>query len=564
MAHDTARETPLGNDRPPARTKREFVWAFIGLLLAMLLAALDQTIVATALPSIVGDLNGLNHISWVITAYMLAATIGLPIYGKAGDLYGRKSVFVFAIVVFLAGSILSGTATNMIQLIIFRAIQGIGGGGLMIGAQAIIADLVSPRDRGKYMGFMGAVFGLASVAGPLIGGFFTDNLGWRWIFYINIPLGLLALGTVIFALRLPRPAGPAPRIDVWGTMTLAVFSAAAIFITSWGGTTYAWGSVQVLVLGAVALVSAILFVLAERRAAEPIIPLSLFAERNFILPAMAGVTIGISMFATIAYLPTYLQMVEGVNATESGLMLIPMTTGLLLATITTGRMVSSTGRYKMWLLVGPAVGAVGLFMLAQIGVGVPYWYTALSMFIVGLGVGCSMQNLVVVVQNSVPHRIVGVATSSASYFRQIGASLGISVFGALFVSRLTDAFASRPAGAGGAGFNAGQVSSLTPKLLAQLPAPVQDLIAHGFFQALPPLFLYGVPVMVVGLVLVAFIHEHPLRTEVGGAEPAAQSPADAAEEVEEHQDPDGVDAAPIARGRGRHRSTSHDRCSPAS
>ncbi|MGP5219896.1 MDR family MFS transporter [Arthrobacter rhombi] len=555
MAHDTVQEATHPNGQQPARTKREFVWAFIGLLLAMLLAALDQTIVATALPSIVGDLNGLEHISWVITAYMLAATIGLPIYGKAGDLYGRKSVFVFAIVVFLAGSILSGTATNMIQLIIFRAIQGIGGGGLMIGAQAIIADLVSPRDRGKYMGFMGAVFGVASVAGPLIGGFFTDNMGWRWIFYINIPLGLAALGTVIFALHLPRPSGAAPRIDVLGTMTLAVFSAAAVFITSWGGTTYAWGSIQVLVLAVVAVVSAVLFVLAERRAAEPIIPLTLFTERNFILPALAGVTIGISMFATIAYLPTYLQMVEGVNATESGLMLIPMTTGMLLATITTGRLVSSTGRYKVWLLVGPVIGAVGLFMLAQIGVGVPYWYTALAMFVVGLGVGCSMQNLVVVVQNSVPHRIVGVATSSASYFRQIGASLGISVFGALFVSRLTDAFSSLPANAGKGSFNADSVSSLTPKLLAQLPAPVQELIAQGFADALPPLFLYGVPVMLAGLVLVVFIHEHALRTEVGGAEPATDSPS-----VEAPGQSETPEAAPAseAPARGRHRANADD------
>lgn len=559
MAHDTALQAPLRDDRQPAKTTREFVWAFIGLLLAMLLAALDQTIVATALPSIVGDLNGLDHISWVITAYMLAATIGLPIYGKAGDLYGRKSVFVFAIVVFLAGSILSGTATNMIQLIVFRAIQGIGGGGLMIGAQAIIADLVSPRDRGKYMGFMGAVFGLSSVAGPLIGGFFTDNLGWRWIFYINIPLGLAALATVIFALHLPRPSGAAPRIDVLGTVTLAVFSAAAVFITSWGGTTYAWGSIQVLALGGVALVSAAVFVLAESRAAEPIIPLTLFTERNFILPAMAGVTIGISMFATIAYLPTYLQMVERVNATQSGLMLIPMTTGMLLATISTGRLVSSTGRYKVWLLAGPVIGAVGLFMLAQIGVGVPYWYTALAMFVVGLGVGCSMQNLVVVVQNSVPHRIVGVATSSASYFRQIGASVGISVFGALFISRLGDAFASRPAGAPGGGFDAGSVSSLTPKLLAQLPVPVQDLIAHGFADALPPLFLYGVPVMLAGLLLVAFIHEHPLRTEVGGTEPEPQSPASAA------PDPGTPAGTPVKpRARGRHRATSRDRRAPAS
>lgn len=508
--------TGTAPDEPRIQDRRQFAWTFVGLLLAMLLAALDQTIVATALPTIVGELNGLEHLSWVVTAYMLAATIGLPIYGKAGDLYGRKPVFVFAIIVFLLGSILSGIAGDMTQLIVFRALQGIGGGGLMIGAQAIVADLVPPRERGKYMGLMGAVFGLSSVAGPLLGGFFTDNFGWRWIFYINIPLGVVALATVTFALHLHQPTGPKPRLDVLGTVLLAAFSAAVVFLTSWGGTTYAWDSPQILGLAAAALVSGVLFVLAERRAAEPVIPLALFTERNFLFPALAGITVGVAMFATIAYLPTYLQMVEGVNATESGLMMIPMTAGILIATITTGRLISATGRYKIWLLFGPAIGAAGLALLAQIGVGTPFWFTALSMFVVGLGVGCSMQNLIVVVQNSVPHRIMGVATSSVNYFRQIGASLGIAVFGALFVSRLTDAIAAQPgagaAGPGTPGFSGEAVNSLTPQILASLPAAVQELIADAFAAALPPIFLYGVPVMAAGLVLALFIREQPLAT----------------------------------------------------
>lgn len=498
-----------------AHDRRLFIWAFVGLLMSMLLAALDQTIVSTALPSIVGELNGLDHIAWVITAYLLAATIGLPIYGKAGDLYGRKPVLIFAIVTFLVGSILAGMATSMLQLIIFRAIQGVGGGGLMIGAQAIIADLVPPRERGKYMGLMGAVFGLSSVAGPLIGGFFTDSVGWRWIFYINIPLGLLALATVVFALHLPRRERSTQPVDVAGMALIVLFSAAAVFATSWAGTTYAWASPQIIGLLVGLVVTAALFVLVERRAVEPIMPLSLFRLRNFNLPALGGVAVGIAMFSTIAYLPTYLQMVDGASATMSGLMLIPMTAGMLTSTIGTGRLISATGRYKLWLILGPIIGAVGLAMLSTIDAATPYWFTGAGMFILGLGVGCSMQNLVLVVQNDVPHRIVGVATSSVAYFRQIGASVGIAVFGSLFVSRLTDAFAAMPRGPSGApGVDPGEVRSLTPQVLASLPAPVRAAIADAFATALPPLFLYGVPVMLVGLLLALFIKEHPLRTAI--------------------------------------------------
>ena len=493
--------------------RRLFIWAFVGLLLSMLLAALDQTIVSTALPSIVGELNGLDHIAWVITAYLLAATIGLPIYGKAGDLYGRKPVLIFAIITFLVGSILAGMATNMTQLIIFRAIQGIGGGGLMIGAQAIIADLVPPRERGKYMGLMGAVFGLSSVAGPLIGGFFTDSIGWRWIFYINIPLGVLALATVVFALHLPRRERSTQPVDVAGMALIVLFSAAAVFATSWAGTTYDWASPQIIGLLVGLVVTAALFVLVERRAVEPIMPLSLFQLRNFNLPALAGVTVGIAMFSTIAYLPTYLQMVNGVSATMSGLMLIPMTAGMLTSTIGTGRLISATGRYKIWLVLGPVIGAVGLALLSTIDAATPYWVIAAGMFIVGLGVGCSMQNLMLVVQNDVPHRIVGVATSSVAYFRQIGASVGIAVVGSLFVHRLIDAFAAMPRNPSGRpAVDPGEVRSLTPQVLASLPAPTRAAIADAFATALPPLFQDGGPGMMVGVVVALFIKERPLRT----------------------------------------------------
>lgn len=489
--------------------RRRFIWTFVGLLLAMLLAALDQTIVATALPTIVGELNGLEHLSWVVTAYMLAATIGLPIYGKAGDLFGRKPVFIFAIVVFLVGSILSGIAQDMTQLILFRALQGLGGGGLMIGSQAILGEIVTPRQRGKYMGVMGAVFGLASIGGPLIGGYLTDNVGWRWVFYINIPLGIVALATVIMALNLHKPTGPKPKLDYAGALLLALVSSSIVLVSSWAGTTYAWGSWQVLGLAALAIVGAVAFVFVERHAAEPIIPLSLFREPNFVFPAAVGITVGITMFAAVAYLPTYLQMVERVDATTSGLMMIPMTVGILISTISTGRRISATGKYKIYPIIGSLVSGLGLVMLSLIGVGTSYWLLAAAMLVVGLGVGASMQNLTLIVQNSVPHRILGAATSAQNYFRQIGASLGIAVFGSLFISRLTTAISNAPST--GPGFEPGRISSLTPEVLASLPAPVQDLIAEAFATALPPIFLYGLPLALGGFVLALFIKVRPLQ-----------------------------------------------------
>ncbi len=510
----------------PTTDRRQFVWTFVGLLLAMLLAALDQTIVATALPTIVGELNGLEYISWVVTAYILAATIGLPLYGKAGDVYGRKPVFVFAIVVFLLGSVLSGLAQDMTQLIAFRALQGIGGGGLMIGAQAILADLVSPRERGKYMGVLGAVFGVASIAGPLLGGFFTDNVGWRWIFYINLPLGAVALVTVIFTLRLRTPTGPRPPIDVAGAILLAVASAALVLVTSWGGGTYAWGSLPILGLAVVTVVAGGLFVLAEHRAANPVIPLSLFRDRNFSLAAAIGVTVGVAMFAAVAYLPTFLQMVEGADPTESGLMMIPMTVGMLIATIGTGRLISATGRYKIWPIIGGALSLVGLFMLGSLGADTHYVFTAAAMLILGLGIGCSMQNLTLIVQNSVPYPVLGTATSAQNYLRQIGASLGIALFGSLFISRLRTQLADAPTLPDQPFTGAEGVNSLTPEILAGLPEQVQELIAQSFAAALPPVYLYGIPIVTIGFILAFFIEERPLKTTSPDAEAAQTAAAD--------------------------------------
>lgn len=500
-------------------SQRRLRWVLLAVMLSILLAALDQTIVSTALPTIVGELNGLEHLSWVVTAYMLAATIGMPIYGKAGDLFGRKGVFQFAIVVFLLGSVLCGIAQDMTQLILFRALQGIGGGGLMIGAQAIVADVVSPRDRGRYMGLIGGVFGLASVAGPILGGFFTDQLDWRWIFYINLPLGAVALVAVAMALTLPKPTGAKPKLDYAGTVLLATASTCLVLLTSWGGSEYDWSSPVIIGLGVGAVAAAALFVVAERRASEPIIPLSLFRDRNFVLASAIGITVGIAMFAAVAYLPTFMQMVSGATATESGLLMLPIIAGMLTTSITTGRLISATGRYKIWPIIGTLTITVGIVLLSQMDADTPYAYNAAAMLVLGLGVGMVMQNLVLIVQNSAPHEHLGAATSGANYFRQIGASFGIAVFGSIFVSRLNDEIAQAPAqAASGLEIQGGEsgISSLTPEMLRGLPAPVQDFIVHAFAEALPPTYLYAVPILVLGFVLSLFIVEKPLSTTVGG------------------------------------------------
>jgi len=504
--------------------RRHILLIFAGLMVTMLLASLDQTIFSTALPTIVGELNGVDHMLWVTTAYILASTIMLPVYGKVGDLVGRKGLFISAIALFIVGSVIGGLAQDMTWLIAGRAVQGLGGGGLMILAQAIIADVVPARERGKYMGIMGGVFALSSVAGPLLGGYFTESIGWRWAFWMNIPLGILAIASAAFFLRLPKVDRARPKLDFTGMGLLAIASTCLVLVTTWGGTTYAWSSATIIGLIVGTVVAGVAFVIVEQRAAEPIMPLTLFRDRNFNLTTAAGLIIGIAMFGALAYLPTYLQMVTGVNATEAGFLMIPMMAALLITSIVTGALVSKTGRYKWIPVIGTAIVAVSLLLLSTLTPSMPVWVLCAYLAIMGIGLGGSMQILVLIVQNSFPVSQVGTATASNNYFRQIGASLGSAVVGSLFVARLTDLLSTRMpadvAASGGAESNA-----FTPAVVRQLPSAVRDVVIGAYNDSLTPVFLLMVPLVLAAVVLLCFVTEKPLATTIDRG-PALSVPDD--------------------------------------
>ncbi|WP_328783124.1 MFS transporter [Streptomyces canus] len=483
------------------------------LLLGMLLAALDQTIVSTALPTIVSDLGGMEHLSWVVTAYLLASTAATPLWGKLGDQYGRKRLFQTAIVIFLIGSALCGMAQDMPQLIAFRALQGLGGGGLMVLSMAIVGDLVPPRERGRYQGLFGAVFGATSVLGPLLGGLFTEHLSWRWVFYVNLPVGVVALAVIAVVLRIPRKSTK-HVIDYLGTFLIAAVATCLVLVASLGGNTWAWGSPQIVGLAVLGVLLAVAFVGVERRAAEPVLPLKLFRVRTFTLSAVISFIVGFAMFGAMTYLPTFLQVVQGVSPTMSGVHMLPMVFGLLLSSTVSGQIVSRTGRWKVFPVAGTAVTTLGLLLLHRLDESSSTWVMSVYFCVFGLGLGLVMQVLVLIVQNAVSYEDLGVATSGATFFRSIGASFGVAIFGTVFANRLGDKLAEAlrgaqlPPGVSVSGLEADS------RGLAELPGSVRAEALHAYASSITDVFLYAAPVALLGFVLAWFLKEDPLRGSV--------------------------------------------------
>lgn len=496
---------------PQVLSSRQIRVTIGGLLLVLLLAALDSTIVATALPTIVGEMGGLTHLSWVVTAYLLAQTVVTPLYGKLGDLYGRKKVVQVAIVIFLIGSALCGLARSLTQLIVFRAIQGLGGGGLMVTTQAVVGDIVPARDRGRYQGIFGAVFGLASIAGPLIGGYFTTHLTWRWIFYVNLPFGIIAIA--VLAATLPSVSRRVSHaIDYAGASLLATALSGTILVADLGGMAYAWTSPFVLALIAISVASLVGFIAVERRAREPVVPLKLFKNKTFVISVVIGLIVGFALFGSVTYLPLYLQVVKGDTPTSSGLRMIPMMGGMLVSSIISGQLISRRGRYKVFPIIGTGVMVVGLFLLSRMTPETSIRATAIIMMVLGLGLGMVMQVLVLAAQNAVDFKDLGVATSGATLFRLIGGSVGTAVLGAIFASRLHEnLLRTLPASAAAAGSAGANVS---PRAIAALSPEVRQLYTAGFTDSLNTLFLVATFIGLAGFLLSWLLPEKPLRDSV--------------------------------------------------
>ena len=530
MTQSATASQPLGTNPTEAggdfRPDRRFWAVYASLLVVMFLSAMDQTIVGTALPTIVGDLGGAAHMAWILTAYTLAITVAMPVYGKLGDLVGRKNLFLVAIGLFLVGSALCGTAASMAQLIIYRALQGLGGGGLMISSQAITGDLIPPRVRGTYMAPMGAMFGIASILGPIVGGWLTDSVSWRWTFWINLPLGVLAFIAVAIVLHLPtRPL--TEKIDWWGLILMNAGAVAIVLMATWGGNEYAWSSPVIIVLGVAGLICWGLFAFVESRAADPILPWPILINRTFVISTIVGMLAMGGMIGVLSYLPTYLQMVYGYSATASGLLLVPITLGMLSSSILSGVLVARSDRYKVYPVLGPLVSALAAFCLWRVTTASPVWQVSGATFLMGLGIGLFFQLLVTIVQNDVPARHLGTATSGNNFFREVGVSLGASLIGAAFSSNLTSQLSTRmaalaasddPAVAGAlARFQGGgaDTSSLTPALVESLPQVLHDAVASSYAQALSPIFAWMIPLFVTTSLVALLLKEKPLSRKTG-------------------------------------------------
>lgn len=513
--------TALGAPTPDL-SRRGVLLVFGALMLGVFLSALDQTIVSTALPTIVGDLHGASHLSWVVTAYLLTFTVSMPLWGKLGDQYGRKAFFQAAIVLFLVGSALSGFSGSMIELIFFRAIQGLGGGGLMIGAQAIVGDIVAPRERGRYQGLFGAVFGVATVIGPLLGGVLVDSISWRWVFYVNVPIGIVAL--FVTAALLPGHFRRSRHvIDYLGTVVLAMATTAVVLVASLGGTSFPWASAPIIAMAVAAVVLIVVFVLIERRAAEPVLPLGLFKNRVFATASAVIFITGFAMYGAMTFLPIFFQDAKGLSPTASGLQLLSLMGGFLLASTGSGQAISRWGRYKIFPLVGTFLMTVGLLLMSQIGLTTDAWAIAGSLFVFGVGLGLVMQVLVVAVQNAVPYQQLGTATSGVTFFRMVGGSFGAAVFGAVFSNLVvTRVLAALPPGAVPADLDS-LLSSIDPTVLAQLPAATYAGVVTGIVDTIETTFLIGVPIAALGFALSWLLPEIELRKTVGAADPERET-----------------------------------------
>lgn len=517
-AVDSSRAPKVGPE-PIVLTNRR-IWLIMSALMAgMFLSSLDQMIISTALPTIVGELNGLEHQSWLITVYILAAAIMMPLYGKFGDLWGRRWLLLGAIGLFTLASVGATLTQNFVELVVFRGLQGIGGGGLMILAMAVIADIVPAKDRAKYMGPMGAIFGISAIAGPLLGGWFTDGPGWRWCFAINIPIGIVAFLIAFFALRIPSHRSDKP-IDVAGIVAMVIGTAGIVLIASWtsiaSSKQYDWSNPRLLGLLVITLVAAAAFIAIELRATDPILPLRLFRNSTFTLTSVIGLVLGLGMFAAIGYLPTYLQMTKGTSVTQSGLLLIPMMVGMMTMAIASGQVINRTGRYKIFPIVGMAVATLSLIALTRLTADTSLIQFGVTVFALGAGMGLTMQNVILAVQNAVDPHEIGVATSSNSFFREIGGAVGAAMFGSLFASRLAERLNPLfPGGAGSVAGGHGGEASLTPEIVSNLPEPLRGLVRDGFADALAPSFWYLVPYLLIGTVVALFLREVKLSDEAG-------------------------------------------------